>query len=89
MNSKYFYLYTLNADYLLQDDSGWNTGVNLKQKVWDFSKTSLKGADITNRSNKNMLSLPISGFEKFRILATIVKFERVQKWVTYFCIRPL
>jgi hypothetical protein len=24
------------------DDTGWNAGVALRQKVWDFSKTSSK-----------------------------------------------
>lgn len=31
-----------NGSFNTIDDDGWGVGVNLKQKVWDFSKTSLK-----------------------------------------------
>lgn len=36
--------YTLpaNGTFNTIDDDGWGIGVNVKQKVWDFSKTSLK-----------------------------------------------
>ena len=44
---------------------------------------------MTNRSNKNMLPQPISNFENFRDLDTIVELKRVQKEVTYFCTQPL
>jgi len=34
------YVLPVNGLFHTVDDSGWNAGVSLKQKVWDFSKTS-------------------------------------------------
>ncbi len=34
------YVLPINGTFHTVDDTGWNAGVNLKQKVWDFSKTS-------------------------------------------------
>ncbi len=34
------YVLPQNGAFNTIDDSGWNAGVNLKQKIWDFSKTS-------------------------------------------------
>ena len=34
------YVFPVNGSFHTVDDSGWNAGVNLKQKIWDFSKTS-------------------------------------------------
>ncbi len=34
------YVLPVNGTFHTVDDTGWNVGVNLKQKVWDFSKTS-------------------------------------------------
>jgi len=34
------YVLPVNGTFHTKDDDGWNAGVNLKQKVWDFSKTS-------------------------------------------------
>jgi len=36
------YVFPVNGTFHTVDDTGWNAGVNLKQKVWDFSKTSSK-----------------------------------------------
>jgi len=36
-----------------------------------------------------MLPQTFFNFENFRDLDTIVELKRVQKWVTYFCTRPL
>ncbi len=36
------FVFPVNGSFNTLDDSGWNAGVNLKQKVWDFSKTSSK-----------------------------------------------
>ena len=32
----------VNGSFHTVDDDGWSAGVNLKQKIWDFSKTSSK-----------------------------------------------
>jgi outer membrane protein TolC len=46
LNGQYSFTqtYTLpsNGVFHTVDDNGWNIGVNLKQKLWDFSKTSSK-----------------------------------------------
>jgi len=34
------YIFPFNGKFNTKDDTGWNVGVNLKQKVWDFSKTT-------------------------------------------------
>jgi outer membrane protein TolC len=36
------YVFPVNGTFHTQDDTGWNAGATLKQKVWDFSKTSSK-----------------------------------------------
>ena len=36
------YVFPANGTFHTQDGSGWNAGVNLKQKMWDFQKTSSK-----------------------------------------------
>jgi len=36
------YVFPVNGSFHTVDDTGWSAGVNLKQKVWDFSKTSSK-----------------------------------------------
>ena len=36
------YALPVNGVFQTKDEDGWNAGVNLKQKVWDFSKTSSK-----------------------------------------------
>ena len=36
------YVFPANGTFSTQDDSGWNAGVNLKQKLWDFAQTSSK-----------------------------------------------
>ncbi|WP_152183586.1 TolC family protein [Sulfurimonas indica] len=52
-----------NGTFHTVDDSGWNAGVNLKQKVWDFEKTSSKVAatkvdkDISKLSLKELKAL--------------------------------
>jgi len=57
------YVFPVNGSFHTVDDSGWNAGVNLKQKVWDFSKTSSKvdaiklDKDISKLSLKELKSL--------------------------------
>jgi outer membrane protein TolC len=57
------YVFPVNGSFHTVDDSGWNAGVNLKQKVWDFSKTSSKvnasrvDKDISKLSLKELQSL--------------------------------
>ena len=41
-NATQTYVLPQNGIFHTVDDSGWDAGVNLKQKVWDFSKTSSK-----------------------------------------------
>ena len=41
-NTKQTYVLPTNGTFKTKDDIGWNVGVNLKQKLWDFSKTSSK-----------------------------------------------
>ncbi|WP_297442035.1 TolC family protein [Sulfurimonas sp.] len=36
------YVFPFNGQFKTVDDDGWNAGVNLKQKIWDFSKTTTK-----------------------------------------------
>jgi outer membrane protein TolC len=36
------YVFPFNGAFHTQDDSGWNAGISLKQKIWDFSKTTSK-----------------------------------------------
>jgi len=36
------YVLPVNGAFHTKDDKGWDAGVNLKQKVWDFEKTSSK-----------------------------------------------
>jgi len=41
-NATQTYVFPVNGSFHTVDDTGWDAGVNLKQKVWDFSKTSSK-----------------------------------------------
>ena len=34
------YVFPANAQFNTIDDDGWNAGASLKQKIWDFSKTT-------------------------------------------------
>jgi outer membrane protein TolC len=36
------YTLPVNGSFNTLDDDGWGVGINLKQKIWDFSKTSSK-----------------------------------------------
>jgi outer membrane protein TolC len=36
------YVFPFNGTFHTQDDDGWSAGVNLKQKIWDFSQTTSK-----------------------------------------------
>ncbi|QOP45480.1 TolC family protein [Sulfurimonas paralvinellae] len=57
------YVLPQNGSFHTVDDSGWNAGVNLKQKIWDFSKTSSKvnaskvDKDISQLSLKELKAL--------------------------------
>jgi len=62
-NGTQTFVFPANGTFNTQDDSGWNAGVNLKQKVWDFSKTSSQVSassvdkDISKLSLKELQSL--------------------------------
>lgn len=57
------FVFPVNGSFNTLDDSGWNAGVNLKQKIWDFSKTSSQVSasrvdkDISKLSLKELQSL--------------------------------
>ncbi|HFB53697.1 MAG TPA: TolC family protein [Sulfurimonas autotrophica] len=51
------YVFPVNGAFHTQDDAGWNAGVNLKQKVWDFSKTTSKIAATQKDEDISKLSL--------------------------------
>jgi len=51
------YVFPVNGAFHTQDDTGWNAGVNLKQKVWDFSKTTSKIAASKKDEDISKLSL--------------------------------
>jgi outer membrane protein TolC len=57
------YVFPVNGAFNTVDDKGWNAAINLKQKVWDFSKTSSQvdaskvDKDISNLSLKELQSL--------------------------------
>lgn len=36
------FVFPVNGSFNTLDDSGWNAGVNVTQKIWDFQKTSAK-----------------------------------------------
>ncbi|WP_457744585.1 TolC family protein [Sulfurimonas sp.] len=41
-NATETYVFPVNGSFHTLNDDGWNVGANLKQKIWDFSKTSSK-----------------------------------------------
>jgi len=43
-NALQTYVFPVNGSFHTVDDTGWNAGVSLQQKVWDFSRTSSKVA---------------------------------------------
>ena len=57
------YVFPVDGSFHTVDDNGWNAGVNLKQKIWDFSKTSSKvhatklDKDISKLSLKDLKAL--------------------------------
>jgi len=71
------YVFPVNGAFHTQDDTGWNVGVNLKQKVWDFSKTtskidaSKKDEDISKLSLmdfKALLAYKVKSFYKLMVV---------------------
>jgi len=56
-NATQTYVLPQNGIFNTVDDSGWNAGVNLKQKVWDFSKTSSKVSATKLEKDISKLSL--------------------------------
>jgi len=71
------FVFPANGTFNTQDDSGWNAGVNLKQKVWDFSKTSSKVSasrvdkEISNLSLKELQSLLVFKVKSFYELMVV------------------
>jgi len=51
------YPITLNNTFKTVDDDGWSLGVNLKQKLWDFSKTKYKTEAFKKDEDISKLSL--------------------------------
>ncbi|MBA1433058.1 MAG: TolC family protein [Epsilonproteobacteria bacterium] len=71
------YVFPVNGAFHTQDDTGWNAGVNVKQKVWDFSKTtseiaaSKKDEDISQLSLmdfKALLAFKVKSFYKLMVV---------------------
>jgi outer membrane protein TolC len=56
-NATETYVFPTNGTFHTVDDSGWNAGVNLKQKLWDFSKTSSKVDAVALDKDISKLSL--------------------------------
>ncbi|SFV68115.1 Outer membrane protein [hydrothermal vent metagenome] len=71
------YVLPVNGALHTKDDTGWNVGVNLKQKIWDFSKTTSK-IDATKKDEaisklslmdfKALLALKVKSFYKLMVL---------------------
>ena len=71
------YVLPVNGALHTKDDTGWNVGVNLKQKIWDFSKTTSK-IDATEKDEaisklslmdfKALLALKVKSFYKLMVL---------------------
>ncbi|WP_297484432.1 TolC family protein [Sulfurimonas sp.] len=51
------YVLPANGTFHTLDDTGWNVGVNLKQKLWDFGKTTSKIASSKKDEDISKLSL--------------------------------
>ena len=51
------YVLPVNGTFHTLDDTGWNVGVNLKQKLWDFGKTTSKIASSQKDEDISKLSL--------------------------------
>jgi len=51
------YVLPVNGTFHTLDDTGWNAGVNLKQKLWDFGKTTSKIASSKKDEDISKLSL--------------------------------
>ncbi len=51
------YPITVNNTFKTIDDNGWSIGVNLKQKLWDFSKTKYKTEAFKKDEDISKLSL--------------------------------
>jgi len=71
------YVLPVSGVFHTKDDTGWSAGVNLKQKIWDFAKTtskidaSRKDEDISKLSLmdfKALLAFKVKSFYKLMIL---------------------
>ena len=51
------YVLPVNGTFHTLDDTGWNVGMNLKQKLWDFGKTTSKIASSKKDEDISKLSL--------------------------------
>ncbi|WP_434581500.1 TolC family protein [Sulfurimonas sp. NW15] len=63
------YIFPVNGQFNTINDTGWNIGVNVKQKIWDFSKTSLQ-ID-ASRLDEDISKLSLKDFQA--LLASKVK----------------
>jgi len=59
------YVFPANGTFNTQDGSGWNAGVSLSQKVWDFSKTSSKVS--ASKVNRDISKLSLKELQSFLV----------------------
>jgi len=55
------YVLPVNGAFHTLDDTGWNAGVNLKQKLWDFGKTTSKIA--SRKKDEDIAKLSLMDFK--------------------------
>ena len=72
-NALQTYVLPTNGSFHTVDDTGWNAGINLKQKVWDFSYTSSKVA--ASKVDKNIAKLSLEDSKAFLVYKVTLLYE--------------
>ena len=73
------YIFPVNGQFNTINDAGWNLGVSVKQKIWDFSKTSLQidasklDEDISKLSLKDLQALLVAKVKSLYELMVVQK----------------
>ncbi|UCN01338.1 TolC family protein [Sulfurimonas sp. SWIR-19] len=73
------YIFPVNGQFNTINDAGWNLGVNVKQKIWDFSKTSLQidasrlDEDISKLSLQDLQALLVAKVKSLYELMVVQK----------------
>ncbi|QOP43426.1 TolC family protein [Sulfurimonas sediminis] len=73
------YVFPVNGQFNTINDAGWNLGVNVKQKIWDFSKTSLQidasrlDEDISKLSLQDLQALLVAKVKSLYELMVVQK----------------